>query len=184
MKTIIFPLVLCFLIDLIVSKRSKNKTNLNKVQGKKNNTHRSFLIRTELNKTELEKLLNNNQTLILNKTIVDEIDDENDTYADEYDIEIEDEIDDNVTMSHSVDFLAEQNKVSEAQSLLVVNDVKYAKKGKIGIILPFINLIFFIFVLINLNKWKNKEKSVRIYKLFDLDSKRENIQCRNVFLVK
>ena len=178
MKTIIFPLVLCFLIDLIVSKSSKNKTNLNKVQGKKNNTHRGFLIRTELNKTELEKLLNNNQTF-LNETIVDEIDDENDTYTDEYDIEIEDEIDDNVTMSHSVDFLAEQNKVSEAQSLLVVNDVKYAKKGKIGIILPFINLIFFIFVLINLNKWKNKEKSVRIYKLFDLDSKREKLIIKN-----
>ena len=66
MKNIIFILLLFLLINLTFSKRNKNRTHLNKNKGIKNNTHRTILIRTDLNKTELEKLLNNN-TLAINE---------------------------------------------------------------------------------------------------------------------
>ena len=176
MKNIIFLLVLCFSIDLI---DSKNKTHLDKVHGKKNNTHRTFLIRTGLNKTELEELFNKNQSLVLNGTTVSEIEDDNETFSEELDIEIEDEIDDNRIIPHLVDFFDKENNISEAQSLLAINNRNFEKKGKIGIILPFLNLIFFIYVLIYLNKWKNNKKSVRVYKLFDLSSKEQNLIIKN-----
>ena len=132
MKNIIFILLLFLLINLTVSKRNKNRTHLNKNKGIKNNTHRTILISTDLNKTELEKLLNNN-TLAINETLISEIDEENenDTFADEFDIEIEDEIDDNGTMPHLVDFLVNKNDTSEAKSFLSINNRNYEKKSKI-----------------------------------------------------
>ena len=176
MKNIIFLLVLCFLIDLI---DSKNKTHLDKVHGKKNNTHRTFLIRTGLNKTELEELFNKNQSLVLNGTTVSEIEDDNETFSEELDIEIEDEIDDNGTMPHLVDFLVNKNDTSEAKSFLSINNRNYEKKSKIGIYLPLINLFFLIYALIYLSKLEKNSKIVKTYKFFDLDSKQHSLIIKN-----
>jgi hypothetical protein len=168
------------LINLTVSKRNKNRTHLNKNKGIKNNTHRTILIRTDLNKTELEKLLNNN-TLAINETLISEIDEENenDTFADEFDIEIEDEIDDNGTMPHLVDFLVNKNDTSEAKSFLSINNRNYEKKSKIGIYLPLINLIILIYALIYLSKLEKNSKIVKTYKFFDLDSKQQSLIIKN-----
>ena len=180
MKNIIFILLLFLLINLTFSKRNKNRTHLNKNKGIKNNTHRTILIRTDLNKTELEKLLNNN-TLAINETLISEIDEENenDTFADEFDIEIEDEIDDNGTMPHLVDFLVNKNDTSEAKSFLSINNRNYEKKSKIGIYLPLINLIILIYALIYLSKLEKNSKIVKTYKFFDLDSKQQSLIIKN-----
>ena len=180
MKNIRILLLLFLLINLTVSKRNKNRTHLNKNKGIKNNTHRTILISTDLNKTELEKLLNNN-TLAINETLISEIDEENenDTFADEFDIEIEDEIDDNGTMPHLVDFLVNKNDTSEAKSFLSINNRNYEKKSKIGIYLPLINLIILIYALIYLSKLEKNSKIVKTYKFFDLDSKQQSLIIKN-----
>ena len=180
MKNILFIFLLFLLINLTVSKRNKTKTHLNKNPGKKNNTHRTLLIRTELNKTELEKLLNNN-TLAINESLISEIDNENenDTMSEELDIEIEDEIDDNGTMPHLVDFLVDQNNVSEAQSFLAMNNKQIEKKSKIGIFLPLFNLIIFVYALFYLSKLEKNKKLVKAYKFFDLDSKQQSLIIKN-----
>ena len=180
MKNIIFILLLFLLINLTVSKSNKNRTHLSKNKGIKNNTHRTILIRTDLNKTELEKLLKNN-TLAINETLISEIDEENedDTFSDEFDIEIEDEIDDNSTMPDLVDFLVNQNDTSEAKSFLSINNRNYEKKSKIGIFLPLINLIILIYALIYLTKFEKNSKILKTYKLFDLDSKQQSLIIKN-----
>ena len=142
MKNILLLLLLSLLINLVTSKRFKNKTYLGKIHNKKNNTLRTFLITTELNKTEFEKLLNMNGTLIKNETLISEMA-ENDDFPDEIDIEIEDEIIDNGTNPELNEFLAIEKEHTEAKSFLSTNNDMNIKKSKFGKFLPIFSLILF-----------------------------------------
>ena len=144
MKNILLLLLLSLLINLVTSKRFKNKTYLGKIHNKKNNTLRTFLITTELNKTEFEKLLNMNGTLIKNETLISEMA-ENDDFPDEIDIEIEDEIIDNGTNPELNEFLAIEKEHTEAKSFLSTNNDMNIKKSKFGKFLPIFSLILFYF---------------------------------------
>ena len=180
MKNIIFFLILS-LINYSLTKMHKNQSNLNKNHAIKNKGYRTILIRTELNATELEKLLNNNQTLISNKTIISEINDEydNDTFYDDIDIEIEDEIEDNKTMPNLIDYKVKESKTSNYNSLLALNEEKYLNMGKYRKILLFLSLMMFIYVIICLNTLKKKKNVLKTYQLFELDFKQENLIIKN-----
>ena len=178
MKKYASLLLLSLLINLSLSKGLKNQSHLSKNHGKKNNTHRTFLIRTELNITEIEKLLNRNQTLSNNSTLISEIDDENENYP-ELDIEIEDEIEDNSTRPELIDYKVKNTKTSETKAFLAMNDEKYVKQGKFGKFLLLISLIIFICAMIYFNNLKKNKKVVRTYKLFDFDIKEEKLIMKN-----
>ena len=174
MKNILLLLLLSLLINLVTSKRFKNKTYLGKIHNKKNNTLRTFLITTELNKTEFEKLLSMNGTLIKNETLISEMA-ENDDFPDEIDIEIEDEIIDNGTNPELNEFLAIEKEHTEAKSFLSTNNDMNIKKSKFGKFLPIFSLILFIYAMIYFNKLKKNKKVVKTYKLFDFDFKEEGL---------
>ena len=175
MKNIIFLFVLSLLVNFSDSKRFKKST----ISNKKNNTYRTFLIKTELNKTEIENLFKNNDSLIQNNTIISEINDENEATTEEIDIEIEDEINDNGTMPYIIDFLDKKIKTSEEQSFLSINNQNYFQKSKFRKFLPLISLLFFIFALIYFNALKNNKKTLKIYKFFELDLKEEKLIVKN-----
>ena len=174
MKNILLLLLLSLLINLVTSKRFKNKTYLGKIHNKKNNTLRTFLITTELNKTEFEKLLSMNGTLIKNETLISEMA-ENDDFPDEIDIEIEDEIIDNGTNPELNEFLAIEKEHTEAKSFLSTNNDMNIKKSKFGKFLPIFSLILFIYAMIYFNKLKKNKKVIKTYKLFDFDFKEEGL---------
>ncbi len=178
MKNILLLLLLSLLLNLVTSKRFKNKTYLGKIHNKKNNTLRTFLITTELNKTEFEKLLSMNGTLIKNETLISEMA-ENDDFPDEIDIEIEDEIIDNGTSPELIDFLAKEKEHAETKSFLSMDNEMNVKKSKFGKFLPFLSLIFLIYAMINFNKIKRNKKVVKTYKLFDFDFKEESLIVRD-----
>ena len=175
MKNIIFLFVLSLLVNFSDSKRFKKST----ISNKKNNTYRTFLIKTELNKTEIENLFKNNDSLIQNNTIISEINDENEATTEEIDIEIEDEINDNGTMPYIIDFLDKKIKTSKEQSFLSINNQNYFQKSKFRKFLPLINLLFFIFALIYFNALKKNKKTLKIYKFFELDLKEEKLIVKN-----
>ena len=174
MKNFLLLLLLSLLINLVTSKRFKNKTYLGKIHNKKNNTLRTFLITTELNKTEFEKLLSMNGTLIKNETLISEMA-ENDDFPDEIDIEIEDEIIDNGTNPELNEFLAIEKEHTEAKSFLSTNNDMNIKKSKFGKFLPIFSLILFIYAMIYFNKLKKNKKVIKTYKLFDFDFKEEGL---------
>ena len=174
MKNILLLFLLSLLINLSESKRFKNKTYVGKIHNKKNNNLRTFLITTELNKTEFEKLLRMNGTLNKNETLISEMS-ENDDFPSEIDIEIEDEIIDNCTDPELTEFLAKEKNHTEAKSFLSTNNDINIKKSKFGKFLPFCSLILFIYAMIYFNKLKNNKKVVKTYKLFDFDFKEEGL---------
>jgi len=170
-----FLLILFLSVNLAVS-RGFIKSN---ISNKKNNTHRTFLIRTELNKTEIEKLFKNNNSFTVNQTIISEINNDNETFAEDIDIEIEDEIHDNGTMPYIIDFLTKQNQTSEEQALLSENNQIFVQRRKIGKFLFLISLIIFIYAMIYFNGLKKSEKLVKVYKFFELDFKEEKFIVKN-----
>ena len=179
MRRILYFFLLSFLINIALSKRFRNKTHLGKTNSKKNNTLHTILITTELNKEEIEKLLNKNGTIICNRTSVSEIINDNDDFPDEIDIEIEDEIIDNGTTPHLTDYLEKESKTIKTQSFLVKNSDNYVKKEKLGKFLPLMSLIIFIFALIYFNKIKMNKKVVKTYKIYDFDFKDESLIIKN-----
>ena len=174
MKNILFILLLSLLIYLSESKGFRNKTYLGKIHNKKNNSLKTFLITTELNKTEFEKLLSMNGTLTKNESLIKEMD-KNGEFPEEIDIEIEDEILDNGTSPELTEFLAKEETHNEAKSFLSTNNDVNIKKSKFGKFLPFCSLIFFIFAMIYFNKLKKNKKVVKTYKFFDFDFKDESL---------
>ena len=171
MKNLTFLMILFFLFNLSLSKKSQNQAHSHL---KKNGTRRTYLIRTELNKTEIAKLLNANETETENGTIISEIIDDED-YPNEVDIEIEDAIMGNDTTTHITDYLETDVKNSETKILLAMNNENEIKKSKLTKFLPFLSLIIFIYALIYFNKMKKNKKIVKTYKLFDLDFRKENL---------
>ena len=77
MNTNFFLLLLFLLVNLAVSKRFIKNKNANK----KNNTYRTFLIRTQLNKTEIENLFKNNNSSTKNQTLISDINNDNETVS-------------------------------------------------------------------------------------------------------
>ena len=173
MKNILLLLLLSLLINLFESKRFKNKTYLGKIHNKKNNTLRTFLITTELNKTEFEKLLRMNGTSIKNETLISEMADGE--IPEEIDVEIEDEIIDNCTDPELTEFIATEKKHTEAKSFLSTNNDVNIKKSKFGKFLPICSLILFIYAMIYFNKLKKNKKVVKTYKFVDFDFKEEGL---------
>ena len=174
MKNILFILLLSFLINLLESKGFRNKTYLGKIHNKKNNSLKTFLITTELNKTEFEKLLAMNGTLTKNETLITEMAKDG-KFPEEIDIEIEDEIIDNGTSPELTEFLAKEEAHTEAKSFLSTNNDVNIKKSKLAKFMPFCSLIFFIFAMIYFNKLKKNKKVVKTYKFFDFDFKDESL---------
>ena len=174
MKNILFILLLTLLINLLESKGFRNKTYLGKIHNKKNNSLKTFLITTELNKTEFEKLLAMNETLTKNETLITEMAKDG-KFPEEIDIEIEDEIIDNGTSPELTEFLAKEEAHTEAKSFLSTNNDVKIKKSKFSKFMPFCSLIFFICVMIYFNKLKKNKKVVKTYKFFDFDFKDESL---------
>ena len=179
MKNILSILFIFLLINLCKSKRFKNKTYLGKIHNKKNNTLKTFLITTELNKTEIEKLLNISGTYNKNETLISEMNEDNEDYQEGIDIEIEDEIIDNGTSPELIDFLAKEKEHAETKSFLSMDNEMNVKRSKFGKFLPFLSLIFLIYAMINFNKIKRNKKVVKTYKLFDFDFKEESLIVRD-----
>ena len=174
MKNILFILLLTLLINLLESKEFRNKTYLGKIHNKKNNSLKTFLITTELNKTEFEKLLAMNGTLTKNETLITEMAKDG-KFPEEIDIEIEDEIIDNGTSPELTEFLAKEEAHTEAKSFLSTNNDVKIKKSKFAKFMPFCSLIFFICAMIYFNKLKKNKKVVKTYKFFDFDFKDESL---------
>ena len=179
MRRISYFFLLSMLINITLSKRFRKTSNLGKINSKKNNTLHTILITTELNKEEIEKILNKNGTIVCNRTSVSEIIDDNDDFPDEIDIEIEDEIIDNGTTPHLTDYLEKESKTIKSQSFLEKKSDNYVKKEKFGKFLPLMSLIIFIFALIHFNTIKMNKKVVKTYKIYDFDFKEESLIIKN-----
>ena len=169
-KSLFFFLSLSLIVNLVELKEFKNKTHLNKTHANKNSTQRAFLIKTNLTKTDIEKILNQSNIIISNTSngiIVSEIDD--DLYPDELDIEIEDEIMDNYTKPMIVDFTEKESNISEAKSFIVINNEKNSKKGIFWKFIQFLSIIIFIYGLIYLNNLKKSKKDYKSRKFYEFD---------------
>ena len=178
MRIILYFVLLSLVINITLSKKFRNKNHLGKANNKKNNTLHTLLVTTELNKEEIERILNKNGTVTCNRTLVSEVIDNKD-FQDDIDIEIEDEIIDNGTTPHLTDFLEKETKTVKSQSFLEKNNEHIIKKEKFGKILPLMSLIIFVFALIHFNKIKINKKVIKTYKIYDFDFKEENLIIKN-----
>ena len=173
MKSFIFVIFLLFITGIL----SNNNTHY---ENKEHNTQNTFLVKTQLTKEQLQTLLQEGETQLINlkkkknknkkennteqiinynKTIVE--DGDNITTDEGLQKEIEDEIMDDALQPLD-EYHVKEAKTSETKTLIAKNDSKFIDslyEKKFGKIYAYLTLIFFVFSLIYFNGLDKNKKN-------------------------